>query len=110
MHKAYEFEDSHYLRSGKRYKVDFGHCFEHHHSSSSREKPNSPITSTEESGLIPPTLQRILVNPTASSQTPPRGQRTPLAQKPQPPCRNMMVDDMKLSVFRGIGLEDPEQH
>ena len=110
MHKAYEFEDSHYLRSGKRYKVDCGDCFEHRRSSSSGVKPSSPITSREESGLIPPTPQRILVNPTTSSQTPPRGQGTPSAQKPQPPRRNTMVDDMKLPVFRGTGLEDPEQH
>ena len=111
MHKAYEFGDSHYLRSGKRYKVDCGYFFQHHHSSSSsRQKPNSPIASREESGLIPPTLQRILVNPTASSQTPPRGQGTPLAQKPQPPCRNMMVEDMKLLFIKGIGLKDPEKH
>ena len=67
MHKAYEFEDSCYLRSGKRYKVDSGDCFEHHHSSSSKEKPNSP-----------PMPQRILINPTVSIQTPPRGQGTPL--------------------------------
>ena len=79
MHKSYEFEDSHYLRSGKRYKVDCGDCFEHRRSSSSEANPNSPITSREGSGLIPPTPQRILVNPTASSQTPPRGQGTPLA-------------------------------
>ena len=79
MQKAYEFEDSHYVRSGKRYKVDYGDCFEHRHSSSSGEKPNSLITSKEESGLIPRTPQRILVNSTASSQTPPRGQGTPLA-------------------------------
>lgn len=65
--------DSHYLRSGKRYKVDYGDSFEHHRSISSEEIPSSPITSREENGLIPPTPQRILVNPTASSQTPPRG-------------------------------------
>ena len=73
MHKSYEFEDSHYLRSGKRYKVDCGYCFEHHCSSSSRENPSSPITSREEIGLIPPTSQIILVNHTTSSQTPPKG-------------------------------------
>ena len=100
MHKAYESEDSHYLRSGKRYKVDYGDSFVHRRSSSSRAKPSSPITSREESGLIPRTPQRILVNPTASSQTPPRGQGTPSTQNPQPPRRNTMVDDIKLPVFR----------
>ena len=67
MQKAYEFEDSHYLINGKRYKVECGDCFEHRHSSSSKVKPSSPITSREEIGLIPPTPQRILVNPNASS-------------------------------------------
>lgn len=104
MHKDYEFEDSHYPRSGKRYKVDCGDRFEHRRSSSREAKPDSPITSREESGSIPPTLHRILVNPTAGSQTPPRGQGTPSTQKPQPPRRNMMVDDMNLPVFRGIKL------
>ena len=101
MHQSYEFEDSHYLRSGKGYKVDCGDCFEHRCSSSSGAKPISPITNREESGLIPPTLQRILVNPTSSSHTPPRGQGIPLAHNPQPPRRNKMADDMKLLVFRG---------
>ena len=56
MHKAYEFKDSHYLRSGERYKVDYGDHFEHRHSSSSSEaNPISLITSREESGLITPT-------------------------------------------------------
>ena len=109
MHKSYEFEDSYYLRTGKRYKVDCGECFEHL-CSSSKAKPSSPITSREESGLIPLTPQRILVKPIASSQTPPRGQGTPSAQKSQPPRRNTMADDMKLPVFRVMGLEDPEQH
>ena len=60
--------------------------------------------------MIPPTPQRILVNPTVSSQTPHRGQGAPSAQKPQAPHRNTMADDMKLPVFRETGLEDPKQH
>ena len=101
MHKSYEFEDSYYLRSGKKYKVDYGDCFEHCRSSSSEAKPNSPITSREESGLIPPTPQKLLVNPPVGSQTPPRGQGPPSPQQPQPPQRNRMGVDMKLPIFKG---------
>lgn len=85
MHKAYEFEDSHYLRSGKRYKVDHEDYFlEYYPSNSESEKPNP-----EESGLKPTTLQRTLGaqgNPIVhlqsrnSSQTPPSGQKTPTSQ------------------------------
>ena len=42
MHKSYEFEDSYYLRSGKRYKVDSGDCSGHCRSNSSEARPNSP--------------------------------------------------------------------
>ena len=58
MHKSYEFEYSHYLRSGKRYKVECGDCFEHRRSSSSEEKLDPPITNRKESGLILPTPQK----------------------------------------------------
>ena len=74
MHKSYEFEDSYNLRSGKRYKVDHGDCSRHHCSNSSEARPNSPSNSRKESGLIPPTPQKILVNPLVGSQTPPRDQ------------------------------------
>ena len=101
MHKSYEFEDSYYLRSGKRYKVDCGDCSRHRRSNSSEARPNSPSNSRKESGLIPPTPHKLLVNPLVGSQTPPRGHGTPPVQKPQPPHRSMMVDDMKLPVFKG---------
>ena len=56
MHKSYEFEDSYYLRSGKRYKVDYGDCSGHRRRNSSEARPSSPSSSRKESGLIPPTL------------------------------------------------------
>ena len=110
MHNEYEFDDSHNLRNGKRYKVDHRDHFEHRRSHSSEPRLNSPSNPRKESGLIPPTLQKLFVNPPIASQTPPRGQGQPLAQNTQPPRRNRMGDDMKLPIFRGLGLEDPEQH
>ena len=77
MHKSYEFEDSYYLRSGKRYKVECKNCFGHHHSNSSEAIPNSPSNNRNESGLMPPTPQKLLVNPFVGSQTPLRGQGPP---------------------------------
>ena len=51
MHKTYEFEDFHHLRSGKRYKVDHGgHFLEYHPSISESAKSN-----LEESELKPTT-------------------------------------------------------
>ena len=94
MHKYYEFEDSYNLRSGNIYKVDYEDCFGHHHSNSSEARPDSPSNSRKESGLIPPTPQKLLVNL-------PRGQGTPPPQQPQPPRRNRMGDDMKLPIFKG---------
>lgn len=50
MHITYEFEESGYLRSGKRYRVDHeDYSLEHRPSSSRREKSNPPVTSREES-------------------------------------------------------------
>ena len=63
MHKSYEFEDFHYLRSGKRYKVEYIDCFKHGHSNISKASPNSPSNGRNKSGLIPPRLQKLLVNP-----------------------------------------------
>ena len=80
MHKSYGFEDSYNLRSGKRYKVDRGGCSEHRRSNSSEARPNSPSNSRKESGLIPPTPQKLLVNPPIVNQTPPRGQGPPSPQ------------------------------
>ena len=108
MHKPYEFEDSYYLRSGKRYKVDYEDCSGHHRSNSSEARPNSPSNSRKESGLIPPTPQKLLVNPPIGNQNHPRGQGPPSPQQTQQPRRNRMGYDMKLPVFRGIGLEDPK--
>ena len=42
MHKTYEFEDSHYLRSGKRYKVDHGDYFLEYHPSNSESAKSNP--------------------------------------------------------------------
>lgn len=110
MHKSYELEDSYNLRSVNRYKVDYKECSRHHRSNSSDARSNSPGNSKKESGLIPPTPQKILVNPPIVSQTPPRGKGPPSPQQPQPPRRNRMGDDMKSPVFKGTRLEDPKQH
>ena len=85
MHKSYEFEDSYNLRSGKRYKVDHGYCFGHHRINSSEARPKSPSNSRKESGLIPPTPQKLLVNPPIGNQTPLGGKGIPPPQQPQPP-------------------------
>lgn len=85
MQISYEFEDFYYLRSGKRYKVDYRNCFGHRCSTNIEERPNSPSNSRNESGLIPPTPQKILVNSLVINQNPPRGQGRPSPQQPQPP-------------------------
>ena len=101
MHKSYEFEVSYNLRSGKRYKVDYGDYSGHRCRNSSEARPKSPGNSRKESGLIPPTLQKLLVDPPVVSQTPPRGQGPPSRQQPQPSGRNRIGDGMKLPVFKG---------
>ena len=85
MHNDYESDDSHHLRSGKIYKVDHGDHFEHRRNHSSEPRLNSPSNSIKQSGLIPPTPQKIFFNPPIASQTPPRGQGQPPAQNTQPP-------------------------
>ena len=107
MHNDNDSEDSHHLRSGKRYKVDYKDCYGHCRINCSEARPNSPSKNRKEGGLIPPTPHKLLVNPSIVNQTPPRGQGPPSPQQPQPPRRNRMADDMKLPVFRGTGLEDP---
>ena len=82
MHKSYEFEDSYYLRSGKIYEVDHGDCSGHRRSNSSEARLNSPSNSRKESGLIPPTPHKLLVNHHVGSQTHPRGQGPPSTQQP----------------------------
>ena len=111
MHKTYEFEDSHYLRSGKSYKVDHGDYFLEYHPSISESVKSNP----EESELKPTTPQRTIGvqgNPTSSSssQTPPSGQKTPMSQHTQLPHENAMEDDIKIPIFRGNGLADLDQH
>ena len=115
MQKIDEFEDSHILRSGKRYKVDHGGYYLEYPPSISESVKSNP----EASELNPGTLQRNLGtqgNPTVplsgsnSSQTPPSDQKTPTSQQTQPLRRNVMADDIKLYVFRGTGLENPDQH
>ena len=114
-------EEPDYLQSGKRYRVEHeGHSLEHRPGNSRSARPNPPITSGEEGGLIPvrPTTPQSTLgkqgNPTvslqsgSSSHTPPSSQGTSPVQQPQPPRRNTMVDDIKLPIFRGTGLEDPE--
>ena len=107
MHNEYESDDSHNLRSGKRYKVDHKDHFEHHKSHSSEPRLNSSRNPRKESGLIPPTPHKFVVNPPVTSQTSPRGQNKPPVQNMQPPRRNRMGDDMKLPVFKGLRLEYP---
>ena len=77
MQKSYEFEDSYNLKIGKIYKVDYEDCSGHHRSNSSEARHDSPSKSRKESGLIPPTPQKLLVNPPVVNQTPPRGQGPP---------------------------------
>ena len=104
MHYEYESDDSHNLRSGKRLKVDRGDQFEHRKSHSSEPRVKSPGHPKKRRNFIPPTPHKSFANPPGTSQNPPRVQNT------QPPRRNRMGDDMKLLVFKGIGLEDPKQH
>ena len=110
MHKLYEYEYSYNLRSGKRYKVDYKDYSRHHHTNNSEARPDSPNNSRGEGGLIPLTPQKLLVNTHVVNPSHPRGQVPPAPQQPQQPRRNRMGDDMKLLVFKGTGLEDPEQH
>ena len=70
MHKAYEFEDSHYLRSGKRYKVDRKDYFLEYSPSNSK----SAKSNLEESELKTTTPQRTVGsqgNTTSSSNQSP---------------------------------------
>ena len=108
MHNEYESDDSHNLRSGKRYKVDHGDHFEHRKSHSSEPRLNSPGNPSKKSGFIPSTPHKFFVNPLVTSQTYPRGQNQPPVKNTQPLRRNRMVNDMKLPVFKGSGLEYPE--
>ena len=85
MQKTDEFEDSHFLGIGKRYKVDHGGYYLEYPPSISESVKSNP----EVSELNPSTPQRILGaqgNPivllwgSSSSQTPPSGHKTPTSQ------------------------------
>jgi hypothetical protein len=52
MHNDYESDDSHQLRSVKRYKIDHKDHFEHRRSHISEIRLNSPTNSRKESGFI----------------------------------------------------------
>jgi hypothetical protein len=110
MHYEYESDDSHNLRSGKRYKVDHGHQFEHRRSHISEPRVKSPHNLRKKRNFIPLTPQKSFVNPPSASQNSPRGHSPPPIQNTQPPRRNRMGDDMKLPIFKGTRLEDLEQH
>jgi hypothetical protein len=77
MHESYEYEYSYNLGSGKRYKVDYGDCFGHHHTNISEARPKLHDNSRREGGLIPPTPQKLLVNPPIVNQSSPKGQVPP---------------------------------
>ena len=55
MHYEYEFDDSHNLKSRKRYKLDHGDQFEHHKSHSSEPRVKSPCNPRKRSSFIPRT-------------------------------------------------------
>ena len=78
MHYEYESDDSHNLRSGKRYKVDKEDQFDHHRSHSSETQVKSPHNPRKKRSFIPPTPQKSFVNPLVASQTFPRGQNPPI--------------------------------
>ena len=80
-------------------------------------RSNPPIFSEEELAQVRPitplnTLGRqgsptAPVHSGSSSQNPISSQGTPSVQQRQQFHRNRMVDDIKLPVFGGTGLEDP---
>ena len=78
MHNENEFDDSHNLRSRKRYKIDHGDHLEHHRSHSSEPRLNRPSNLRKESGFIPPTPHKTFINPHVTSQTSHGGQNQPL--------------------------------
>ena len=55
MHYEYEFDDSHNLRSEKRFKVDHGDQFEHCRSHSIEPRVKSPGRPRKRRNFIPPT-------------------------------------------------------
>ena len=85
MQRSYEYGDSYNLRSGKRYKIDYGDYSGHHRTNNSEARPDSPSNNRKEGGLIPPTLQKLLVNSLVVKQSPPRGQGPPSPHHTQTP-------------------------
>ena len=118
-------EQSGLLRSGKRYKLDFGSYSQGQPAKSSPVNPtDSELEETPSVGNPPVTPQRrpiILENPSQfesnpSSSIPIIGQSTPVSSPPpttspppSPPRPTMayMNDDIKLLVFKGTGSKDP---
>ena len=121
-----DFDDIGCTHSGKKYKVDFrssvfenspDHTREQSHSNTERTEggipyhpytpqkaigtQNNPVGTTSSSSH---TVHTIATSPTS---TPPSGSHT---TNQHPLRRNRMGDDMKLSIFKGTGAEDPEQH
>ena len=118
-------EQSGFLRSGKRYKRDFGSYSQGQHTeyppvnpADSKENPyvgNPPVT-PQRRPIIPENPSQSESNPSMS--IPVAGQSTPVSSPPAtpshpptPPRSTMahMHDDIKLPVFKGTGSEDPEQ-
>ena len=110
MHYEYKSNDSHNLRRRKIYKLYHKDHFEPRRSDSSERRPNSPRNPRKKINFIPPTRQKSYANLPVASQTSPRIQNPSLVHNTQPPRRNRMGDCMKLPIFKGSRLEDPEQH
>ena len=120
-----ESEEIGHTRSGKRYRVDYSCLFEdssdntRDQSHTHRERieggtsyypftPQKPLGTQNNPAGTPSssshTVHSTFIPPTA---TPPSGSNT---TNQNPPRRNRMGDDMKFPTFKGIGVEDPEQH
>ena len=118
-------EQSGLLRSGKRYKRNFGSYTlgqNTEYTPLSPEEPESQETSFVRNPPITP--QRWSVTPenpspsesNPSPSIPVAGQSTPVSSPPPPPPPSTpwstmahMNDDIKLLVFKGTGSEDPEK-
>ena len=115
------------LRSGKRYKRDFGSYSLGHHTNYSPENPTdsepeetpsigNPLVTPQRRPIIPENPSQSESHPSPS--IPVAGQSTqvssppPTSSPPPSPPRSAMAhmnDDIKLPVFKGTGSEDPEQ-
>ena len=109
-------EQSGLLRSGKRYKRDFGSYSQGQHTEYSPVNPtdsepkeipsvgNPPVTLQRRS-IIPENLSQSESHPSPS--TPVAGQSTLVSSPPRPTMAHIH-DDIKLPIFKGTGSEDPE--